>query len=132
MKNKIEYNNINLKDATISVPVFLFIFGLFIGLKHQSLFFPFISQEKIKKTLNDPITYNLATHCDYVVYTDEIENYCSALSKRMEDLNQSSFLFLRTGDLVFYLYYQNMDNINKQKDLEKNKQISCLATGKCQ
>lgn len=138
MKNKMSDNNINLKEATISVSVFLFIFGLiiylgiFIGIQHRSLLFPFLSKEKINQTLKDSVTYNLASNCDYSIHKEEIENYCSALSKRMDNLNQSSFLFLRTGDLVFYLYNQNMDNINKQKDLEKNEQISCLASGKCQ
>lgn len=115
-----------------TLSLFMIIYcGIFVCLQHKSLFSPFLSKEKIEQTLQDPITYNLASKCDYSISDEDLKNYCSALAQRLDDLKQSSFLFLRSGDLVYYLYFQRINNITKKQAAETNERVSCLATGKC-
>ena len=125
------------KFEVIFIPAIMYLIILYsifflisVLINHESLLYS--SEEKIKSALNDPITYNLANNCDYGIYNENVKIYCSALSKRMDNLNQSSFLLLRAGDLVSYLDLQKEDKVNNYLKVEKENKISCLASGKCQ
>lgn len=121
-----------LHTALILCLILAALFLSSITFSHRSLFSFFLSKNRVEKVLQDPVIYNLATNCNYDVNGALYENdYCSALSKRMDDLKLSSFLFLRTGDLVFYLK-DKRDEINHEIEVkEHNNRISCLSSGKC-